>query len=148
MGQGNIFAWSKAEGVALSEIGARVVQDRASARARGCIPTGTTWEVVAAELGTQFPIRTAEAVKRQYYLRIGELAKHLPRADFDALAKKYSIVPKRGYKESGSYEYHGVTLQTVPYVANDSDRDNLREKLTKRSRPVSYVGGPSAGVEN
>jgi len=48
---------------------------------------------------------------------------------------------KGGYS---SYEYRGVTLQTVSYVANDSERDNLREKLAKRSR---HVGGPSAGVE-
>ena len=51
---------------------------------------------------------------------------------------------KGGYKESGTYELYGMTLQAVPYVANDNDRDNLREKFAKRSR---LDGGPSAGVE-
>jgi len=69
--------------VALLEIRARVVEDRASSRARGCIPTGTAWEVVAAELGTQFHIRTVMAVKNHNDRRIHDLARHLPRAEFN-----------------------------------------------------------------
>jgi len=79
------------EGVAIFEIRARVVQGRASLRGRGSILTGTTWEVVAAELGTQFPIRTAFTVESRHNQRIRELATHLPRGEFDDLPQKYSI---------------------------------------------------------
>ena len=59
--------WSQEEIKTLFEIRTAVDSDRASSRSRGCEPTSPKWEVVAAQLATQFVKRTTGSVKNKYH---------------------------------------------------------------------------------
>ena len=142
------------EGVAIFEIRARVVQGRASLRGRGSILTGTTWEVVAAELGTQFPIRTAKAVENHYDRRIDELAKHLPRPEFDALAKKYlseaqkQINNKEPFYIALEKAMHNFLKAKLSIETSDMSKDKISEILLSKSANQETISDFIALTEN